>query len=361
MDEPKQVYLVTGSSGLLGHALCHHFGSQNHAMVGFDNAGPPYPPPNTDCLFCDLADDESVQKTFYMVKNTYGGKIKAVFHLAAYYNFNGQESHLYKDITIEGTARMLRELKKFEVGQFIFSSSMLIYKPNIPGQTLSEESLVQPNWAYPRSKVETEKLLQAERGDVPAVSLRIAGVYSDICQSIPIAHQIQRIYENQLEGHLYPGDINTRQSFVHISDVSKAFESVVRNKDVLSGYSTFNIGEAHAMSYNEIQNEISQSLHGKDWQTFTIPKSAAKAGAYLRNILSPTKEKPFIQPWMVDHADDNYELNVDKARQILGWETAHSLQQTLPLMLEGLKVDPLKWYHLNKLFKKAEKNIKRRK
>lgn len=54
---------------------------------------------------------------------------KAVFHLAAYYSFSGKDSPLYKKITVEGTERMLRELQAFEVGQFIFSSSMLVANP----------------------------------------------------------------------------------------------------------------------------------------------------------------------------------------------------------------------------------------
>ncbi len=130
----RECFLITGSSGLLGHALAHHFGSKQHQIIGFDEAGPPYPPPNTDCLFCDLTDDESVQKTFFMVRTLYGNKIKAVFHLAAYYSFSGKDSHLYKDLTVDGTERVLRELQlqKFEVGQFIFSSSMLLYIASLP-------------------------------------------------------------------------------------------------------------------------------------------------------------------------------------------------------------------------------------
>lgn len=81
---------------------------------------------------------------------------------------------------------------------------------------LSEESELGPTWDYPKSKVETELAIREKQGHIPAVILRIAGVYTDLCQSIPIAHQIQRIYENKLEGHLYSGDIGAKQSFVHL-------------------------------------------------------------------------------------------------------------------------------------------------
>jgi nucleoside-diphosphate-sugar epimerase len=348
VDENRQVFLITGSSGLLGHALSHHFGSKNHTIIGFDEAGPPYPPPNTDCLFCDLTSDESVQKTLFMVKNLYGGKIKAVFHLAAYYSFSGKPNRLYKDLTVDGTKRMLRELQKFEVGQFIFSSSMLVYKPNAKNERLTEESELAPTWAYPKSKVETEELILKNHGNVPAVILRIAGVYSDICQSIPLAHQIQRIYEHQLEGHLYSGDVDVKQAFIHLDDVVSAFDACVQKADQLSDYEVFNIGEEDAMSYDETQRAIARTLFDEPWPTLDVPKPIAKAGAWVEEAL-PLPEKPFVKPWMIDRADDNYVLNIDKARRVLDWQPMKSLRNRLPRMLEGLKIDPEKWYKINKL------------
>lgn len=283
-----------------------------------------------------------------MVRSLYGSKIKSVFHLAAYYSFSGKESHMYKDLTVDGTKRLLRELQKFDVGQFIFSSSMLVYKPNKKGEKLTEESPIDPTWAYPQSKVETEKLLQEHRGHIPVVNLRIAGVYSDVCQSIPLAHQIQRIYEHRLEGHLYSGDVDVKQSFVHMEDLVVAFEECVKNADKLSGFETINIGEEDALSYDETQRIIARKLFDEPWPTLDVPKPIAKAGAWVEDKL-PLPEKPFIKPWMIDRADDNYELNGEKARRLLGWSPRHSLRETLPIMLEGLKVDPERWYKINKL------------
>ena len=74
------------------------------------------------------------------------------------------------EITVNGTRRILRGLHEFEfdVEQFIFSSTMLVHRPGEPGQFISEESPVDPTWAYPASKVRTEKVIHDERGDIPA-------------------------------------------------------------------------------------------------------------------------------------------------------------------------------------------------
>src|SRR3546814_11352706 len=52
---------------------------------------------------------------------------------------------------------------------------------------------------------------------------------------------------------------------------------------------------------------------------------------------------------MVDISDDHYELDISRARSLLGWEPKHSLRDTLPRMVEALKADPFGWYRANKL------------
>jgi len=348
MDDSTQLFLITGSSGFLGQALSQHFRSQGSKVVGFDKESPPHQAQKTECLFCDLSSDESVQKTFALLRARDGKKITAVFHLAAYYSFSGEDSPLYKEITVEGTERMLRELQDFEVGQFIFSSSMLVHKPNQPGEKISETSAIEPTWAYPKSKVETEKLIHEKRGNIPTVILRIAGVYADDCHSIPIAHQIQRIYEGQIEGHLYSGDTDVRQSFVHVNDIVGAFQCAVEHASDLPAESVFEIGEPDAMSYEEMQKEIGLLLHGQDWKTYSVPKPIAKLGAYVESEI-PFVEKPFIKPWMVDRADDNYQLDIDKANKVLGWQPQNRLYDVIPKMIADLKRDPLAWYKVNHL------------
>ena len=62
-------------------------------------------------------------------------------HLAAYYDFLGEPSPKYDEITVRGTGRMLRGLHEldFQVEQFIFSSTMLVHRPAEPGQLIDED------------------------------------------------------------------------------------------------------------------------------------------------------------------------------------------------------------------------------
>src|SRR5207237_6687033 len=99
------------------------------------------------------------------------------------------------------------------------SSEMLFHADCEQRQRINEDWPLEPKWDYPKSKIKTEELIKANHGDMPIVLLRIAGVYDDLCHSIPLAHQIQRIYERSLTSHLFPGDMSHGQSFVHLNDL----------------------------------------------------------------------------------------------------------------------------------------------
>lgn len=343
----KETVLVTGSSGLIGTAVCNRFG-EHFNVVGFDRAGAPHPPPIAECVCVDLTLDESVREGLERVRVGYGERIASVIHLAAYYDFSGEPSEKYETITIQGTERLLRELQNFEVEQFVFSSTMLVHAPCEPGQHIDEDWPVEPKWDYPKSKVETEKLILHKRGGIPVALLRIAGVYDDNGHSIPLAHQIQRIYERRMTSKVFPGDTSRGQSFVHLEDVVDALERAVERRKQLPAELAVLIGEPETLSYEELQQRFGWLIHHEAWETKHISKSLAKTGAWLQDHI-PFGEEPFIKPWMVDLADDHYALDISRAEGVLLWEPKHSLRDALPKMINALRRDPQRFYHLNKL------------
>lgn len=346
-QQQQDTILVTGSNGLIGYAVANRLAG-DYPVVGLQHREKPSAPPRVDRVMADLTSDESVRRALETVRERHGSHIASVIHLAAYYDFSGEHSHLYEDLTVKGTERLLRGLQSFQVEQFIFSSTMLVYAPSTPQHPIDETWPVEPKWDYPKSKVRTEEVIRAERGDIPAVILRISGVYDDMCHSIPLAHQIQRIYERQLVSHLYPGDLTHGQSFVHLDDLVDLYARLVRRRKELSQDTLLLVGEPVSLSYDELQRAFGQLIHGENWDTRQIPKEVAKAGAWVEEEL-PLGEEPFIKPWMIDLADDDYTLDISRARTMLGWEPKHRLRDTLPKMIEALKADPEGFYTANKL------------
>jgi nucleoside-diphosphate-sugar epimerase/uncharacterized membrane protein len=346
--------IITGSSGRIGSSFIDRIG-ESFIEMGFDREGPPHPPPDTEYVInCDLSSDYSVWAALDKVRRLGHKRITSVIHLAAYYSFSGEPSPLYEQVTVRGTERLLHGLRDFEVEQFIFSSTMLVHAPCEPGERINEEWPLMPKWDYPKSKVTTEQLIVRERGDVPVVLLRIAGVYDDRCHSIPITHQIKRIYEQRFIGHIYSGDITHGAAFLHMDDMVEALVLAVKHRKDLPQVTTLLIGEPDTLSYDELQRIISRRLHGKEWKTYRIPKPVAKLGAWLQNLLPGAA--PFIKPWMIDLSDDHYALDISRARTLLGWKPRHSLRETLPNILTELQSDPVGWYWENDLRVKTVSN-----
>lgn len=341
------VVLITGSSGYLGGAIIKKL-ADKYTLVGFDRPGGKAPPECAKQVGVDLSSDKSVREAFQKVRSEFGDRIASVIHLAAYYDISGQENPLYDKITVQGTRRLIEALQDFDVVQFVFASTMLVHRPtDRPDEKIDEDSPVDPQWAYPESKVKTEQLLREKHGEIALVLLRIAGVYDNMGHSPFVAQQIARIYEHRLTAHLYPGMLCANQSFVHLDDLTDAIARLIERRGDLPLELPLLVGEPEALGYEEVQNIIGCALHGEEWTTIRIPQPIAKAGAWLQEEV--LGEESFIKPWMVEASNDHYILDISRARSRLGWEPKHKLRDTLPKMIAALKRDPIGWYKENKL------------
>lgn len=346
----KLLVLVTGSTGLIGTKVVEAFAA-DYKVVGLDVKRPERLAEGTDFIECDLTKDESVAQALNTVRERYGDRLASVIHLAAYYDFSGEPSEMYERLTVQGTFRLLKGLQDFrQVEQFVFSSTILVMEPaDEEGERLTEFSPLEDEpWDYPKSKIETEKLIRQERGNISTVILRIAGVYNEDGHTVPIAQQIARVYEKQFESYFYPGDASHGQAFVHLDDLVDCFRKVVERRGELQQTDVFLIAEPDLMSYKELQDEIGRLIHGEEWTTLWIPKLMAKAGAWAQGLVAG-EEGTFIKPWMIDLADDNYPVAIGHAREKLGWSPQRTLRDTLPEMVNRLKSNPARWYEVNKL------------
>jgi nucleoside-diphosphate-sugar epimerase/uncharacterized membrane protein len=350
-DQP--IVLITGAAGDVGSALSEALAA-DHRVIGLDRAGAKADIP---LIEVDIASEASVRQALDEFRSQHGPKIASVVHLAAYFDFSGEDNPLYQSVNVQGTRALLRALQGFEVEQFVYSGTMLVHEPAAPGERIDENRSVAPKWAYPRSKAEAEEVIRREHGKIPIVLLHLAGLYDERRCVPTLAQQIARIYERDFKSHLYAGNPAAGQSLLHKEDMVDAFRRTVERRHELPTQTVILIGEPDAPGYDELQDRIGRLLHGDDeWTTLQLPKPVAKLGALLEDKLEPAipdaidqGEKPFIRPFMVEMADDHYALDVSRARRLLGWEPRHRILGRLPALIASLKRDPLGWYQANKV------------
>lgn len=352
MADPTQpIVLITGAAGKVGAALSRALAEGYH-VVGMDRPGEG----DGSLIPIDLTSDASVDQALDRFREEHGERIASVIHLAAYFDFTGEDNPLYTSLNVDGTRRLLDRLQRFEVDQFVYSSTMLVELAGAPGEAIDEHRPLNPKWAYPASKAAAERVIREHHGRIPHAILRLAGLYDDESVVATLAHQIARIRERALESHAYAGDPATRQSMIHQQDLADAVRRVVDRRAALPGDMVVLIGEPDPPSYQELQDLIGEALHGEEWPTLRVPAPVAAAGAWLKDRLAPHLpqalgggDKPFIQPFMMESASDNYALDIGRARELLGWTPAHRLQATLPSILAALQRDPQAWYAANQV------------
>ena len=348
----KPLILITGVSSEIGKAIVKKL-RPKYTLVGFEQDGKDSDVP---LMTCDLTQDSSVHEALDRLRNQYGAHLASVIHLAGYYDFTGKDDPLYHTLNVAGTRRLLNGLAKFRVEQFVYSGTMLVHKAADPGEYIDEERELLPRWIYPQSKAEAEEEIRSHHGNIPYVLLHLAGVYSDT-QVVPtLAHQIADIYERKLQRHLYPGKLQTGQSMLHQDDMARAFLAAVERRDSLPEACTILIGEPEPMPYEALQDRIGELLHGKDWTTVRVPAVAAAAGAWVEEKVMPHLpealgggKEPFVRPFMAWEGSDSYALDISRAKELLGWQPEHSLNEELPSITANLQDDPAKWYKKNKI------------
>lgn len=345
------VVLITGGAGNIGSALVRALQSE-YRVVSLDMDESEQAEYSETF---DLTDPDSVREAIARVAREHGQKIAAVVHLAAYFDFTGEHSPLYDKVNVQGTRNLLDALGQIEVERFIYSSTMLVHRPGEPGETINEDTAIEPRWAYPESKADTEAVIVGYSERMPVTLLRLAGLYDESHCVPTLAHQIARIYEASLKSHLYSGDPEVGQAFVHQEDMVDAFKRVIERRNDLPRSSAILIGEDDSESYQALQDRLGELIHGREhWQTLSVPKPLAKVGAWAEEKAEPVVpdrfdngEKPFIRPFMIDMASDHYQLDINRARRLLGWKPRHHLRDTLSSLVANLKADPQGWYQAN--------------
>jgi nucleoside-diphosphate-sugar epimerase len=68
------------------------------------------------------------------VREAHGPRSASVVHLAASFDFTGEENPLYQPVNVDGIRRLLRALQAFALSQFLSPSTMLVHAPCHPGE-----------------------------------------------------------------------------------------------------------------------------------------------------------------------------------------------------------------------------------
>lgn len=289
--------IVTGGTGFIGSHLVENLVTKGFDVVALTSRWPIEQVPNVNYLKGDIRDLE-------FLRNACKGA-NVIFHCAAKGNMTESflQPYLYHDVNVNGTATALEAARLEGAEKIIYLSSAMCYgvPQEIPTTESAPLSLTNP---YATSKVMAERLLLDWSGyyHIPAISLRLSLVYGPrISKTNGTIFSIlfpQRFHNLPLT---VCGDGNQKRDFVHVNDVCHA--ALAASESSVTGQA-FNIGGGIAYTVNDLIKLI--------------------GGANVLRV-----QDPRVVP-------DHLELDISKARQILGWEPKVKLNDGIKEMLEDI-------------------------
>ncbi|ODS32687.1 MAG: NAD-dependent epimerase/dehydratase [Candidatus Scalindua rubra] len=346
----NEVVLITGASGFIGTALIARL-IRKYNIIGVDKVLHKDRDSRVLWYKADISDKKLLNETFSEIKEKISGKIDYVFHLAAYYDMSNRKNKMYRETNENGTRYLLDNLINFNVNNFVFTSSTVVFKPTMGDDKLNEDSALSSLLYYGNSKIAAEKILSEYKEKIKVTIFSLTAVYSQDCRSIPLANQIAFIWRRCFGYRILPGKGDGGISYVHIEDVLDAFEkSMLMTKEIVSG-SIFILSEEDHVSNNKLYSLIFNEIYGKQLNLIHLPKWLVWICIYtISNTYSLLRKSYFFKPWMVSLTDKKYRFNTDKAKKILEWQPRFQFEQYMKVIINNLKNNTQRWFAINKIY-----------
>jgi nucleoside-diphosphate-sugar epimerase len=297
--------LVTGSSGLIGKEIVRQLKEKGIEAIEFSRENG-----------FDILKPEQLEK------NMKG--CSAVIHCAAIIDDSKPEQEIRKT-NIDGTKNVLEAAAKARIGRIVFLSSVGVYGNS--AERKNEETALQPETPYEKSKAEGEKLVQQYQELVPFTILRPALVIGPNKYWKQIFKVVQKNFPLIGEGKnhwqtVYYKDLASAAIFLLFLD---AAENEV-----------FLVAGDERPKLRELVGIIRSQLNMKE-EMKTVPEWLGRILARLLGIVSALQGKKFVLSGKhIDRLlhERNYDLTKIHA---YGWKAKYSVQTALKETLAGLQ------------------------
>lgn len=307
-------YLLTGAAGFIARRVIEMLLDRGDEVVGIDNLNDSYDVTlkhwRLDQLkerpgFTFIYDDITRPALFSEIAAAHPD-IKAVIHLAARAGVRQavEIPEVYLQTNANGTLNVLEYCRKNNVKKLVMASTSSIYGANPPLPTTEEADSSHPLQIYAASKKAAEVMAYTYHHlfDLDVTVFRFFTVYGPAGRPDMVMF---RFTQWLAEGKpiQITGDGNQMRGFTYLDDIARGVLAGLKPL----GYEIINLGGHETITINELLKTIENRL-GKQGIVNYIPRHPADVEAN----------------W----------ANVDKARQLLGWEPRVDLDEGITHLVD---------------------------
>jgi nucleoside-diphosphate-sugar epimerase len=346
------VLVVTGASGFVGRHLLEAL-KEEYRIVGMARrsqarSGAPVHP-NITWHQADIGDRQAIEPIFEGIRQEGGAKI--LIHLAAHYDFTGEEHAEYQRTNVVGLRHVLELSKGLGLSRFIFSSSTAACRFPPPGGALTESSAPEGDHIYARTKRIGEQMLREYGEHIPSTIIRFAALFSDWCEYPPLFMFLETWLSRAWNSRILGGRGRSAIPYLHVDDLTLFFLSLLHRLDGIEPGAVLQASPDGAVSHRQLFEEATLLHFGAHVPPLFTPRRLCGPGMWALDLAGRLiGRRPFERPWMARYIDQEMTIDASRTHQALGWTPRPRLDvlRRLPFLLENRRTDPLEWNRANR-------------
>lgn len=323
--------LITGAAGYIGSITSYHFLKNNYKVIGIDNISTG----NARALevlnkFDNFKFHEGNFGNLELIEQIVtNNKIDCVVHFAANTSvFESTQNPLkYHDNNVSNMINLLKICEKYDINNFIFSSSAATYGEPKTNELITEDTPKNPINPYGLTKLIGEYILNDlsnAKKEFNFIALRyfnVAGAsliaplgqFSKSSLLIKIAAECAANKRDKM--YLYGNDYNTPdgtcvRDYIHVDDLAIAHIEALKYLKNQKTSQAFNVGYSKGTSVKEVI-DIMKKISGND---FKVEMADRRTGD-PSSLVASNKKITSLTDWK--YSNDNLELICKSAYE---WE-----------------------------------------
>ncbi len=251
--------LVTGGCGYLGARISKHFAEKGYHVTVFDKIDPsPYSQWTSfmeEIIVGDVRNEATISR---LVEKPFD----VVIHLISLDHHKSESNPSFvSSINVLPTWNLLEKFTKKGLDKFVYFSTIQCYG-KIQNEIITEEYPTSPLNSYGLTHLLSESICNYynRKTDTSCINIRISNGYgspvfkenncwwlviNDLCRTAYKQNKIQLM-----------SDGSPQRDFIHVSDVSRAVELLLRSKDAEDRNNTFHISSGKTLTILELAHIV---------------------------------------------------------------------------------------------------------
>lgn len=305
--------LITGGTGFIGSRLALRCVGEGESVRVLARRNTPAERENADELTArgieivdgSIVDGESVRQAC-------NGGIDVVYHLAAaQHEMNVPDRHFHQ-VNVEGTRNLLSAAVDAGVERFVHGSTIGVYGAQAAGP-VSEDTPLQPDNIYGKSKLEGEKVVRTFFDRVPIAIARISETYG------PGDRRLLKLFRG-LAGNRFVmiGPGRNLHHLVYIDDLIDGMRLSASSDEAVGA--TFVLSGPQAISTREMVAAACRALDRPSPRLGLPLWPLMAAAVVMEGTLRPLGIQPPLHPRRMNFFIKSFAFRGNEARERLGYE-----------------------------------------